>query len=184
MDSLTGNLLIAMPAMDDPRFERAVIYICSHGPEGAMGLVLNRIVDELDFSGLLKQLEIDTRGPVKDIALRAGGPVEMGRGFVLHSTDYLQDTSLEVSDDFALTATVDILRAIAEGGGPRHHLIALGYAGWGEGQLDQEMQANVWLSAEGRADLMFETPPDEMWGKAMAAAGVDVSKLSSLAGSA
>ncbi|GER06260.1 hypothetical protein JCM17843_05700 [Kordiimonadales bacterium JCM 17843] len=125
---LEGQLLLAMPGMSDARFDRSVIYLCSHSEEGAMGLVLNEYLTALTFSELLDQLDIETEGTVQDVPIFAGGPVETGRGFVLHTNDFIQDSTLVVSETIALTATVDILKAIAEGTGPRQHILALGYA--------------------------------------------------------
>lgn len=181
---LEGQLILAMPGMTDPRFERAAIFLCSHSHEGAMGLVINRHLLSLTFSELLEQLEIDVNGPVLDIPVHAGGPVETGRGFVLHTADYVQDSTLVVSETVALTATVDILKAIAEGGGPRHRILALGYAGWAPGQLEHEIQENGWLSCPADEELVFATEPDDMWPRAMAMMGIDVSMLSSLSGHA
>lgn len=181
---LTGKLLLAMPAMSDLRFERAVIYVCAHSAEGAMGLIINQPNTGIAFPELLEQLEIATRKPVADIAIHTGGPVEMGRGFVLHSADFVQDTTLIVSETLALTATVDILRAIAEARGPRHSLLALGYAGWGPGQLDFEIQANGWLTTEADHELIFYTNNSLKWPRAMAKLGVDISMLSLSAGHA
>lgn len=181
---LEGQLLLAMPGMMDPRFDRTVIYVCSYTEEGAMGLVVNRYLNSLTFSELLEQLDIEVEEPVSDIPVHAGGPVETGRGFVLHSTDYIQDSSLVVSESIALTATVDILKAIAEGRGPRYRLLALGYAGWSPGQIDQEIQNNGWLTCPANEQLIFETSPDDMWPRAMSMMGIDVSMLSSHAGHA
>lgn len=181
---LTGQLLLAMPAMEDPRFTRSVIYVCAHTSEGAMGLVVNRLNSSIAFPALLEQLNIETRGPVPPVPIYGGGPVEMGRGFVLHSADYVQESTLVVSETIALTATVDILTAIAESRGPRSNLIALGYAGWGPGQLEEEIQKNGWLTAEADLDLVFHTDIHMKWPRAMAKLGVDISMLSSLAGHA
>jgi len=181
---LQGQILLAMPGMMDPRFERGVIFVCSHSDDGAMGLVLNSHLDSLTFEELLEQLEIDTGATPPDIPIHAGGPVETGRGFVLHSADFRQDTTLEINRDFSLTATVDILKAIAAGKGPRRHLLALGYAGWSPGQIEREMQDNAWLSCPADEDLVFGTPPDKMWSLALARMGVDVSMLSSFSGHA
>jgi len=182
--SLAGQFLLAMPSISDPRFDRTVIYLCSHSDEGAMGLVVNRLMDGLDFAGLLEQLSIEVSAVRRNIAIHAGGPVETGRGFVLHSADFVQDTTLVVSETVALTATVDILREIAEGRGPRHVLLALGYAGWAPGQLDAELQRNGWLTLEGEDEILFNTDVDRMWPRAMAMLGVDVSMLSTQAGHA
>jgi len=181
---LGGQLLAAMPTIGDPRFERTLIYICAHNEEGAMGLVLNRLVESLDFPDLLTQLGIDFSGVGEEIRIHFGGPVETSRGFVLHSAEYLQEASLQVDDEVALTATVDILRDMAEGKGPRRSLLALGYAGWGAGQLDQEIQQNGWLTLEPDESLLFGAPVEEKWDRAMAKLGLDVGKLSSLSGHA
>lgn len=181
---LEGKLLLAMPGMGDPRFDRSVIYLCSHSSEGAMGLVINRPIDNLSFEQLLYQLDIETTGPVADISIHAGGPVETGRGFVLHSADFVQDSTLIVSETVALTATVDILRAMAENRGPIHQLLALGYSGWGAGQLEHEMQANAWLNAPADEEVMFNTLMEDKWPRAMAMLGIDLSMLSTDAGHA
>ncbi|RMF70598.1 MAG: YqgE/AlgH family protein [Alphaproteobacteria bacterium] len=181
---LEGQLLLAMPGIGDPRFERSVIFVCSHSAEGAMGLIVNRPFEGLTFRELLDQLEIEVSEPVVDIPIQVGGPVETGRGFVLHSTDFIQDTSLVVTERIALTATVDILKAIAEGGGPKHRLLLLGYAGWAPGQLEAEIQANGWLTAPADESLIFETPLPDIWPRAMRMLGVDVSMLSGSMGHA
>ena len=181
---LSGQLLIAMPGMTDPRFEKSVVYVCAHNSDGAMGLLVNRPIDSLTFPELLEQLEINPRGNEKPIRVLFGGPVEQARGFVLHSPDYLQDVSLVVDENIALTATIDILRAIAEGSGPNHCLLALGYAGWGAGQLDAEIKNNGWLCVGADEDLIFGTDLDHKWGKAMAKIGIDPRMLSDSAGHA
>jgi putative transcriptional regulator len=179
-----GQLLIAMPTMSDPRFARTVVYMCAHNEDGAMGLVLNRLVESLNFPDLLSQLEIES-GPLTDeIHVHFGGPVETGRGFVLHSSDYLQDTSLQVDEQIALTATVDILRDMASGQGPRCRLLALGYAGWGPGQLDREIQENGWLTVDADESLIFDEKLTDKWERGFAKLGLDISKLSSIAGHA
>lgn len=181
---LEGQLLLAMPNMTDPRFERAVIYVCSHTSEGAMGLVINEPMPTINFEELLEQLEIDVVDPISDIQVHRGGPVESGRGFVLHSADYVQDSTMVVSESLALTATVDILRAIAQGQGPMNHLLALGYAGWGEGQIEIEIQENAWLTANADEEVIFHTELEDKWPRAMAMIGVDISMLSMEAGHA
>jgi len=181
---LGGQLLAAMPTIGDPRFERTLIYVCAHNEEGAMGLVLNRLVDSIDFPDLLTQLGIDFGGFGEEIRIHFGGPVETTRGFVLHSADYLQESSLRVDDKVALTATIDILRDMAAGKGPRRSLLALGYAGWGAGQLDREIQQNGWLTLESDESLVFGTPVEDKWDRAMAKLGLDISKLSTLSGRA
>ena len=183
---LTGQLLVAMPAMRDPRFARTVIYMCVHNSEGAMGLVINRSVGSIKFRDLLEELDLQST-PVDDSRLpriHFGGPVETGRGFVLHSADYLRDDSMQLTDDLALTATVEILRDIACGTGPRSSLLTLGYAGWGPGQLDGEIQENAWLSVECDPDLLFSPDLEDKWEQALAKLGIDASLLSSDAGHA
>ena len=181
---LTGQLLMAMPGMPDPRFQRTVIYMCAHNAEGAMGLVINRLFGVITFSELLEQLEIQPTRSVADLRVHYGGPVESGRGLVLHSADFIREGTMMVDDDVALTATVDILRAIADGRGPRHSLLALGYAGWGPGQLDAELQANGWLTAESDEALMFDRDLETKWERSIAKLGVRLSMLSGEAGHA
>ncbi len=181
---LVGQLLVAMPSMQDTRFAKTVIYMCAHNAEGAMGLVVNRSLDALSFPDLLEQLDIDTSTAVADVEVHFGGPVETGRGFVLHSPDYLQEGTMVVADGVALTATVEILRAIASGNGPERHLLALGYAGWGPGQLDSEIKANGWLNVGADDGLVFDTDLNTKWDRAMAKLGIDPSMLSESAGHA
>ena len=181
---LTGQFLIAMPTMGDPRFERTVIYMCAHSADGAMGLVVNRVANEIDFPELLNQLEIETDGIKKPIPVLTGGPVETGRGFVLHSMDYSQDSTLKVTDEVGLTATVDILRAIAEGEGPAKSLLTLGYAGWSSGQLDNEIQANGWLNVSSDTSILFDEDLNSKWDRAVRKVGIDPSFLSAEAGHA
>ncbi len=181
---LTGQLLIAMPAMNDPRFTRTVIYLCAHTTEGAMGLVLNRPVVKPTFEDLLRQLKVEPMPPQRDIRLCAGGPVENGRGFVLHTADWTGDGSLLVNSGMALTASLDVLKVIAEGGGPRECLLALGYAGWGPGQLDREIQQNAWLSAPADETLLFDNGHDTKWRRAMGKLNIDPMLLSDVAGHA
>lgn len=181
---LDGKLLLAMPNMTDPRFDRSVIYVCSHDESGAMGLIINQTFENITFSGLLDQLEIEAPEDVSEVTVHNGGPVEPGRGFVLHSADYVQDSTLIVSEKLALTATVDVLSAIAKNGGPLHALLALGYAGWGASQLEQEIQNNAWLTAEADDEIIFNTDLEQKWPRAMAMLGVNVSMLSMDAGHA
>ena len=181
---LTGQLLVAMPQMRDPRFARSVIYMCAHSADGAMGLVVNRRVGSITFDDLLQQLNIGPNKRNDEIRVHFGGPVEQGRGFVLHSSDYLQTGSLRVDDQVALTATLDILKELAAGGGPRRSLLALGYAGWGPGQLDAEIQANGWLSVSSDEALVFDADLDHKWERAIGKIGIDFSQLSGEAGHA
>lgn len=181
---LTGHMLIAMPGMQDPRFDKSLIYMCAHSPEGAMGLVVNRVLESLTFPDLLEQLEIDCAAGGERINVHFGGPVESGRGFVLHSADYVQEATLVVDGDVALTATLDILRAMAAGDGPRRSLLALGYAGWGPGQLDSEIKDNGWLHVAPDSDLLFDSELDSKWERAIRKIGVDPRMLSEDAGHA
>lgn len=181
---LTGQLLIAMPQMRDPRFTRSVIYMCAHNAEGAMGLVINRLVGSITFPDLLSQLGIHQKVRGDEIRIHFGGPVESARGFVLHSTDYVQTGTMVVDDGVALTATIDILKDIAEGSGPKHSLLALGYAGWGPGQLDSEIQENGWLSVTADDNLVFGENLDGKWELALRKIGAKFDRLSSEAGHA
>jgi putative transcriptional regulator len=181
---MTGQLLIAMPSMTTPHFSQAVIYVCAHTADGAMGIVLNRPLASPSFGDLLEQLEVSPVPPVRRIELFRGGPVDAARGFVLHTSDWTGDGSLMVDGQVALTASLDVLKAIADGGGPRQGFLALGYAGWGPGQLDQEMQDNAWLSAPASVDLLFDTGHETKWRRAMAILKVDPILLSGTAGHA
>ena len=175
---LAGQLLIAMPGMTDPRFEMTVIYMCAHNDDGAMGLVVNRVCDSLSFPDMLEQLGIDSGDTSGIIKIHFGGPVESGRGFVLHSRDYLQEAPMVVDQAVALTATIEILKAIAGGQGPRQSLLALGYAGWGPGQLDAEIMANGGLSVDADNDLVFGPDLEGKWDRAMSKLGIDPRLLS------
>jgi len=176
--SLSGQLLIAMPSMEDPRFERSVIFVCAHSPDGAMGLMINKPYNAITFSNLLEQLGVPKHDDAKQVDIQLGGPVEVSRGFVLHSQDYIRDASLLVDNELALTATLDILRAIANDCGPRRYLLALGYAGWGPGQLDTEILNNGWLNVEADEDLVFNEKLESKWAQAMSKMGIDPHKLS------
>ena len=183
--SLTGQLLLAMPQMLDERFARSVVYVCAHsGEAGAMGLVINKLLGSLTMDELFAQLDISPSGGGGSRPVHYGGPVESGRGFVLHTADYNEDATLVVDDNIALTATLDVLRAIGQGRGPRRSLFALGYAGWAPGQLDAEIQANGWLSVPADDAIIFDPDHDQKWQRAMAKLGVDLTMLSSEAGHA
>ncbi|MDH3475890.1 MAG: YqgE/AlgH family protein, partial [Rhodospirillales bacterium] len=177
-------LIVAMPNMLDPRFTRTVIYLCAHNEDAAMGLVVNRLIGSITFPDLLDQLGIENEDSDKDIRVHFGGPVESGRGFVLHTAEYRQDGTLPVTEQVALTATVDVLRDMAAGRGPRRSLLALGYAGWGRGQLDAEIQANSWLHVEPDEELVFDSDLDGKWERAINKLGFDPSLLSGDAGHA
>ena len=181
---LTGQLLIAMPTMDDPRFAQSVIYLCAHTEDGAMGLVLNRPLVSPTFEDLLRQLDVSPTPPARKITLCDGGPIDGARGFVLHTADWTGDGSLQVDDSVALTASLDVLKAIAAGEGPRAGLLALGYASWGAGQLDEEIFSNVWLSAPATIDLVFDDDYATKWRRAFASLRVDPALLSGVAGHA
>ena len=189
---LDGHLLIAMPSMADKRFARSVVYICAHSGDGAMGIVINKLASEVNFRDLLVQLDIvqarnepHLPGGVDQIRVHRGGPVESGRGFVLHSADFfLENASLPIADGVCLTATLEILRAIAEGRGPDRALLALGYAGWAPGQLEDEIQRNGWLSCAADEDLLFSHDLDSKYHNALHKIGVDPAMLSSEAGHA
>lgn len=181
---LDGDLLIAMPQMRDPRFSQSVIYMVAHSDDGAMGIVLNQMIDSITFPDLLKQLGIALEREEQIIGIHCGGPVESGRGFVIHSPDYHQEGTLELNSEICLTATVEILRAIAAGQGPRQCMLALGYAGWGPGQLESEIQSNGWLHAPADSKLVFDDDLSGLWERAVASLGIDPSMLSDDAGHA
>lgn len=183
-DRLTGQILVAMPSLSDPTFSQTVILLCAHGEDGAMGIVLNRALQQPSFAGLLRQLDIQPSPPQREIRLCAGGPVENARGFVLHTTDWREDSTLEVDGTFALTTSLDVLKAIAGGAGPRACLLALGYAGWGPGQLEAELAENAWLSVPPDENLVFDDRDETRWRRAMQKLHIDPLSLSPLAGHA
>jgi putative transcriptional regulator len=189
---LDGQLLIAMPAMADRRFARSVIYMCAHSDEGAMGLIINQRAPNLSFADLLERLQLldeesDANIPpeVLRMAIHVGGPVEPERGFVLHSSDYFTPSStLPISDEVCLTATIDILKALAAGEGPNKAILALGYAGWAPGQLESEIHANGWLSCQADLDLIFDLDVEEKYERALSKLGIDPMHLVNAAGHA
>ena len=189
---LDGQLLIAMPIMDDERFARSVIYLCAHSSEGAMGIIVNRAAGSIDFPELLEQLDIigkDEQISLPDSAeslkILKGGPVETGRGFVLHSSDFfIKNATLPIDDGICLTATLDILKAIANGAGPKRAVLALGYAGWAPGQLENEIQHNGWLHCAADADLIFGRDVEDKYQRALDKIGIDIAMLSNDAGHA
>lgn len=187
---LDGQFLIAMPGMADANFSRTVVYICAHSDDGAMGFVINR-PQPLSFSDVLLHLDlvgedevIRLPGSTLDFPIHCGGPVESGRGFVLHSDDYMSESSIPVSDDICLTATLDIVRAISRGRGPQRGLMMLGYAGWGAGQIESEIGANGWLSCPAQEELIFDTNLDSKYERALGLMGITPAMLSSEAGHA
>ena len=181
---LEGQMLIAMPGMDDARFQRTLIYMCAHSDQGAMGLVVNKAMNNISFPDLMEQLGIQGKGIERDIQVFFGGPVEQSRGFVLHSSDYAQDASLVVNEEYSLTASVDVLQAIADGKGPSKCLMALGYAGWAPGQLESELRSNGWLHVPADNELVFGSDYQGKWPAAVAKLGIDLTLLSGEAGHA
>lgn len=175
---LTGQMLVAMPSMQDPRFARTVTFLCTHSPEGAMGLVVNRLYGDLNFQGLLNQLDISLSPGIEEMPIHFGGPVEPARGFVLHSTDYKGEGTMQISETIALTATLEVLKDLAKGVGPKRAILALGYAGWSPGQLDAELQTTGWLIAPADDDIIFDLNPEDKWQRALKKIGVDLTLLS------
>ena len=182
---LTGKMLIAMPGMGDPRFERSVVYICAHSPDGSMGLIINKPSEDLGFHELVEQLSIT---PIPDLTvpdIHFGGPVELGRGFVLQSGEYALDQgTMTVNSQLGMTASLDVLEDIAHGTGPASAIVALGYSGWGPGQLDSEIAQNAWLTTEATPDLVFNTKHPKQWTAALTTLGIDPLLLSAAAGNA
>ena len=189
---LDGQMLIAMPAMNDERFARTLIYVCAHSSEGAMGIVVNQRAQNIKFPDLLVQLEvipaserIELPTRAEDMEVLKGGPVETGRGFVLHSADFfIENSTLPIDEGICLTATLDILKAIAHGDGPHEAVLALGYAGWAPGQLEQEIQQNGWLHCEADPELIFGTDIEGKYARALGKLGIDLAMLSNEAGHA
>jgi putative transcriptional regulator len=182
---LTGKLLIAMPGMGDPRFEKSVVYMCAHSDEGAMGLIVNKPAPGLKMDDLLEQLEIPTGPASRHVRVHFGGPVEHGRGFVLHSGEYeTADQTLQVAPGFGMTATLDVLQDMARGNGPAQRILALGYAGWGPGQLEGELQRNGWLACDATQQIVFESDDDDKWLAAIRSMGIDPLLLSAEGGRA
>ena len=176
--NLTGKILIAMPFLPDPRFTHAVIYVCGHDAQGAMGLIVNKGLPAVSFEELLAQMNVDVSAVTSKVPVHYGGPVEVGRGFVLHSSDYSAESTVLIENGFAMTATLDILRAIAVNEGPRDILLALGYVGWGAGQLEHEIQENGWLTIEADSALIFDHDLEGKWRQALATLGIDPAVLS------
>lgn len=181
---LAGHLLIAMPGMQDPRFDRTVVCLCAHSADGAMGLIVNRPLAGMVFDDLLRQLKLEPVPPQRRIRMLSGGPVESGRGFVLHTDDWSTDGSLPVMPGLTLTASVEVLKAVASGGGPRDCVLALGYSGWAPGQLEDEIQRNAWLSVPADEALVFGADTARTWEAALAKLRIDPALLSGTAGHA
>jgi putative transcriptional regulator len=183
--NLAGKLLVAMPGMGDPRFDHSVIFMCAHSEGGALGLIVNKPAKELSFGLLLDQLGIPRTDRARDIRVHFGGPVEHVRGFVLHSGDYKgHESTMQVDDRFGMTSTLDILHDLAQGKGPEQSILALGYAGWGPGQLEGEILANGWLTCEASEALVFTDPNGRKWENALKSMGIDPLSLSAAAGRA
>lgn len=183
--NLTGKLLIAMPGMGDPRFDQSVVLICAHSPEGAMGLIVNKPTQEVMLEDMLDQLSIAHGPESRQMGVSFGGPVEPGRGFVLHSLDYVSFVNtLKVEGKFGMTATMDILEALAGGKGPERALVVIGYAGWGPGQLEEELAQNAWLTCDADMELVFDLPDQSKWDGALKSLGISPLLLSSEAGHA
>ncbi len=183
--NLTGKLLIAMPVMGDDRFARSVVYICAHSDDGVMGLIVNKPSPEIRFLNLLEQLDIPMGTNARKIRVHIGGPVERARGFVLHSADYTSEGgTMQVDDKFAMTATMDVIEEIAQGSGPASAMMALGYAGWGPGQLESEIARNGWLTSEADDEIVFGRANDFKWTAALKNIGVDPLLLSETSGRA
>jgi putative transcriptional regulator len=180
---LVGQFLLAMPGMTDPRFDKAVIAMCVHDDGGALGIGLGRIMPRIGFHDLLKQLDIEP-GVAPDVAIHQGGPVEPQRGFILHTPDWGGEDSVHVADRWVLTATLDILRAIAQGKGPSRWAVALGYAGWGAGQLEEEMCRNGWFTTPGSDALLYDCDVNSRWATAFRNAGIDTRLLTADFGTA
>ena len=183
--NLDGKLLIAMPGMGDQNFDKSVIYMCSHSEDGAMGLIINKPSTDLNLNDLLKQLLLTPKNPISLKNIHIGGPVEYGRGFVLHSRDYqAKDATLNVTESICMTASLEILEDISQGEGPIKCLLALGYSGWGPGQLENEIQANGWLISETPENFLFSMDDNQKWNAALNHIGVDPRMLSAEGGNA
>src|ERR1700722_7783369 len=175
---LAGQFLLAMPHMQDPRYEKAVIYICGHDTNGAMGLVVNKHLGNLTLKGLLEYLNLPQESIRRDLPIYFGGPIDTGRGFVLHSDDFAHPGTVPLGNHIALTATIDVLQSIAEGDGPKDCLLTMGYVGWGPGQLDSELHSNRWLQIEADPEILFHISIEKKWEKAIAKLGVTPETLS------
>lgn len=186
--SLAGKILLAMPGMGDPRFYRAVIFLCAHDENGAMGLVVNHTLADIDFPELLQQLKISSDIKIDfsklSIPVMSGGPVDGSRGFLLHSSEFRQSDTIVIDESYSVTGTIDALKEIAVGKGPQKLLFILGYAGWGAGQLDRELQENAWLVSDPDPEIIFADNPDEKWARAVQKMGIDPVMLSATSGRA
>ncbi|MCC1494218.1 YqgE/AlgH family protein [Cognatishimia sp. F0-27] len=185
VEHLTGRMLIAMPGMGDPRFDHSVVFLCDHSEQGAMGVIVNKPSDEVTLPNLLEQLDIPAAPGLADRPVHFGGPVEMGRGFVLHAAeDPPRDSAMQVSDSLHMTGTLDLLEDVARGRGPAKWLMALGYAGWGASQLENELAMNAWLVCDAAPRIIFDLPDAEKWEAALESLGVSALMLSAEGGTA
>lgn len=186
--SIRGQLLLAMPQMNDPRFHKAVIFMCVHDAKGSMGMVINNPLPSPDFAGVLSQVGVSSDKPIdekiKRMPVLAGGPVQGVHGFLLHSNDFAQKDTMHIDDLFSISGTVDSLRAIVNGYKPEKMLFTLGYAGWGAGQLEKELQDNVWMTAPAGYEIVFDTRPEDMWEKSFSSLGINPGMLSGVSGRA
>lgn len=179
-----GHLLVAMPHMQDPRFKEAIIFMCGHDEQGAMGIVINKLIEAVSLEDLLEQLGLDPELPGHELRVHYGGPVELGRGFVLHTSDYLGENSVEITSEVALSASTNVLQDVVDGHGPDHLLLALGYAGWSSGQLESEIMENGWLLLPAEASILFDPDPESLWRRTLQKFGVDPDHLSTESGHA
>ncbi len=184
MATLSGQCLVAMPGMEDERFEKAVVFLCAHSEQGAMGLIINKQIEDLSFASLLSQLNMEPAPEIGNIPILAGGPMDANRGFVLHSNEYAGTATLPVGTQTSLTVTTEIIRDIAHGNSPKSFLIMLGYAGWGAGQLEEELKQNAWLPVAASNDLLFDWRLEKKWEFALRTIGIDPLRLSAEQGKA
>lgn len=175
---LSGKVLVSMPFVCDSRFAQKVIYICGHDDKGAIGLIINKTLDNFSFQDLLQQLDLAQNYSGKKVNMYYGGPVEVNRGFVLHSNDYFSESTIMVDENFFITSTLDILRNLAQGKGPQKHLLALGYVGWSEGQLEQEIQDNIWIISQPTDEVLFNCSTELKWKSSFLQIGIDPNLIS------
>ena len=180
--NLTGQFLISMPSLEDDRFEKTVIYMCAHSKDGAMGIIINKKIDYDLYPDLLEQLGIDKPLEDKKLYIRYGGPVESGRGFVLHSDEVIQKETLTIDKGVALTSTSEFFEDLSRGNGPKNSILALGYAGWGPGQIEKELASNSWMTLKADSDFIFDEKVNNKWKDAFNLLGIDASKLSIFSG--
>ena len=182
--NLTGQLLISMPSLQDERFFKTVIYLCAHSKDGAMGIIINKKIDYDLYPDLLEQLGIDKPLDNKKLFIRYGGPVESGRGFILHSDEIIQKESLAIDSGIALTSTAEFFENLSKGKGPKNSILALGYAGWGAGQIEKEILANSWMTLSTDSSFLFDEEVNNKWLQAYNLLGIDPNKLSNHSGTA